>query len=124
GEAGQRPGGPGDVGAGQYLDDAGKRRRGADVDRLDAGVRPRAAQHRRVQHIGKVDVVDIAALPSEEPRILDPLDVLAAPLELLARLLPLAAGGGRRGLGDRVRQAASGSARWSSAARSTAAMMF
>src|SRR5262249_50301953 len=124
GEARQRPGGPGDVGAGQYLDDAWKRRRGADVDRLDAGGRPRAAPHRGVQHIGKVDVVDIAALPGEEARVLDALDALADPLELLARLLALAAGWDWHGLGDRIHHAASGSARWSSAARSTAAMMF
>src|SRR5215510_13783921 len=124
GEARQRPGRSGDVGTSQYLDDAGKSRRGADVDRLDAGVRPRAAQHRRVQHVGKVDVVDVAALPGQEAWVLDALDVLADPLELLTRLLALAARRDRRALDDRAHYTASETVRWSSAARSTAAMMF
>ena len=51
-EAGQRPGRRGNVSAGQYFDNARKRRSGARVDRLDLRVRPRAAQHRSVQHVG------------------------------------------------------------------------
>jgi hypothetical protein len=101
-----------------------KSRRGGDVDGLDAGVRPRAAKHRRVQHVGKVDVVDVAALPGQEAWVLDALDVLADPLELLTRLLALAARRDRRALDDRAHHAASETVRWSSAARSTAAMMF
>ena len=124
GEARQRPRRPGDVGAGQHLDHALERRCGADVDRLDAGVRARAAQHRRVQHVGQVDVVDVAALPGEQARILDALDALADPLQRLARLLALAARRDRRALDGRAHHAASAIACWSSAARSTAAMMF
>ena len=126
-ETRQWPGGLGNVGAGQNLNHARQCRRGGDIDRLDAGVGARAAQHRRVQHVGKVDVVDIAALPCQQSRILDALNALADPLQLLARLLALTAGRNRRRrLDDRVHHAASlcAATRSSSAARSTATMMF
>jgi hypothetical protein len=54
----------------------------------------------------------------------DALDVLADPLQRLARLLALAARRDRRALDGRAHHAASAIACWSSAARSTAAMMF
>ena len=53
GEARQRPGFLGRILAGDHGDDAGQRQRRALVDRLDAGVRVRASQHRRVRHVGQ-----------------------------------------------------------------------
>src|SRR5262249_4219926 len=117
GEARQRPGRSGDGGASQKLDDHGESRPGAGGGRAHAGGGPRAAQPRRVQHVGKVDVVDVAALPGQEAWVLDALDVLADPLELLTRLLALAARRDRRALDDRAHYAASETVRWSSAAR-------
>ena len=43
---------------------------GGRVDRDDAGVRERAAQHRAVQHPGQRDVVDVGALAADEARVL------------------------------------------------------
>ena len=43
---------------------------GESVDRDDAGVRVRAAQHRAVQHARQVHVVHIQALAADEPLVL------------------------------------------------------
>jgi hypothetical protein len=59
------------VGAGDHRVDALERQRPAGVDCGDAGVRVRAPDERRVQHAGKVDVVDEAAASREQPRVLD-----------------------------------------------------
>jgi hypothetical protein len=43
---------------------------GRRVDRDDARVRERAAQHGAVEHAGQVDVVDVVALAADEARVL------------------------------------------------------
>ena len=63
GEAGQRPGLPRGLVAGDHGGNAGQRQRRALVDRSDAGVRVRTAQYCRVRHIRQRDVVDKAAAP-------------------------------------------------------------
>ena len=54
----------------------GERERGARIDAREARLGVGAAQHRRVQHARKVDVVDEARPPGEQTRILPPLDRL------------------------------------------------
>ena len=49
----------------------GDRIRGTGVDALDAGVRHRAAQHLHVQHARQCDIVDVVALATDEPVVLD-----------------------------------------------------
>ena len=60
-------------------DHARERRRLARVDADDARVRVRAAQDRRVRHARQLDVVDVAPLPAQEPRVLDAVEALAEP---------------------------------------------
>ncbi len=120
GETGQGPGDLGDVGAGHDQGHARQRLCPADIDRLDARVRVRAAQCCRVQHVRQHDVVDVAALAGQEARVLDPLHALADPAEVAARLLALPA---RRDAGAGGHSAASRTGVMSSAARRIAAMM-
>jgi hypothetical protein len=44
------------------------------VDRLEARVGKRAADDVQVQHAWKLDVVHVASLPADEPRVLLALD--------------------------------------------------
>ena len=48
----------------------GQRQRRRGVDRDDPGVGERAAQDRAVEHPGQRDVVEVAALAADEPRVL------------------------------------------------------
>ena len=54
-------------------------RQHAGVDRLDAGVRMRTAQHCGMHHRGQMNVVDVSAVPRQQPRVLDPLHRAADP---------------------------------------------
>ena len=45
------------------------------LDPEDPGVREGAAQERGVEHAGKLEVVDVAAAPGEDARVLDARDV-------------------------------------------------
>ncbi len=124
GEARERAGRLGYVLAGQDRHDARKSRGGADIDREDARMSVRAPEHGGMQHIGQVDIVDVASLPGEQARIFHALDAFAYPFQLLAGPFTLPAGWNGRALLDRGHHAASSWARSSSAARSTDAMMF
>ncbi len=42
-------------------------------------MRVRAAHDRRVRHVLELDVVEVAALAAQEPRVLDAVDALAEP---------------------------------------------
>ena len=79
GEAGQRSGLLGGLGAGHHQHHARQRFGPAGVDALDARVRVRASQHRGVGHVGKDHVVDVLAAPGQQPRVLDALHALADP---------------------------------------------
>ena len=68
--------------AGHHDDDAGKLGGTRRVDRVDLGVRERAAQDRHVQHVGQDDVVDVVALAADEPLVLLALDAAAEPFGL------------------------------------------
>ena len=70
GEAGKEPGLLRRLLAGDHGDNSGQRLGRALVDRPDARMRVRAAQRRRMRHIGQHDVVDEAAAPGQEARIL------------------------------------------------------
>jgi hypothetical protein len=56
--------------AGDHRAHLGMGERGGGVDRDDARVRERAAQHRAVQHPGQDDVVHVGALAADEARVL------------------------------------------------------
>ena len=97
GKARQRPGLARRLLAGDHRGDAGQRRGRALVDRLDAGVRMRAAQHRGVRHVRQRDVVDKAAASDEEARVLLAQHARADDIEPLIRPLLLAAGRAAKG---------------------------
>ncbi len=59
-------------------------KRGGGIDRDDAGVRERAPQDGAVQHPGQRQVVDVAALPADEPRVLLALERPVAHVSPLA----------------------------------------
>jgi hypothetical protein len=78
--------------AGDDRDHAGERLRRRGVDRIDPGVRQRAAQDRHVQHAGQLDVLDVVAPALQEPGVLLALDALSQPalrLRLSGHLAPL-----------------------------------
>ena len=60
------------VGAGQDQQHAGHLQRGRGVDRHDAGVRVRRAQHEAAGLVGQGEVVRVAAAAGQQPRILEP----------------------------------------------------
>ncbi len=60
--------------SGDDRDDALDRLRARGVDRVDAGVRERAAQELQMEHPGQHDVVEVVALAADEAGILEPLD--------------------------------------------------
>ncbi len=62
---------------GEHRHDARRRPRGRAIDRPDAGVRMIAAPERDVQHARHLPVVDEAAEPGEEARVLGALDARA-----------------------------------------------
>ena len=68
-ERGHRPDVLQRLGAGEDADHAGQRPRGARVDRADAGVGVRAAQHGGVQHAGHHDVADVARASGQQLRV-------------------------------------------------------
>ena len=55
---------------------AGERERGAGIDAREARLGVWASQHRRVQHLRQVNVIDEARAPGEQPFVLAPLDRL------------------------------------------------
>ena len=119
GKARQRPGFLRRLLAGDHCGHAGQRQRRALVDRLDAGVRMRAAQHRRVRHVRQRDVVDEAAAADQEARILLAQHARADDIEPLVRPLLLAAGGRRKDFAGFRHQRTAFSPRINSTARST-----
>ena len=62
----------GDVGAGQHGEHARRRLRLGGVGARDPGMRVRRHHHNAVGLEGQVDIVDIAAAPGDEARILQP----------------------------------------------------
>jgi hypothetical protein len=78
-EAGQRARLRGSLGPGHHEQHAGQRPGLAYVNADDSRVGVRAAQHGGVGHIRHRHIVDIFAAPREQPRILDPLHILADP---------------------------------------------
>ena len=83
-----RPGNLLRVFAGHDQNHTGERFRLRGVDAFDPRVRPVAAQHCRMRHLGHDDVVDVLPMAGEQARVLDALQVLADPLvRLLWRLL-------------------------------------
>ena len=68
--------------AGQHQVHAGDVPGPAGVDRLDPGVRQRAAQDLHVQHAGQHDVVGVVALAADEAVVLDALAARAQPADL------------------------------------------
>ena len=82
--------------AGEHQVHAGDLPRPAGVDRLDPGVRQRAAQDLHVQHAGQHDVVGVVALAPDEAVVLDPLAARAQPADLdlvqCAHVTPSSAG--------------------------------
>jgi hypothetical protein len=60
-------------------DDPGQLARTRRVDRVDLGVRERAAQDRHVEHVRELDVLDVGAAADDEARVLLALDALAQP---------------------------------------------
>ena len=98
------------IGAGHHAENARERLSLAHVDGDDPGMGMGAAQHRRVRHLGHVDIVGINAFADEEARVLHPLHALADPLQVAARLLPLPALGDMAALAhgpsSRIRRAA------------------
>ena len=70
-EAGRLP-----VGAGEDEEHAGRSLGGGDVDRPDARVRVRRAQHIAERHARQHHVADIAAAALDQPRILEPRHAL------------------------------------------------
>ena len=60
--------------AGDDRDDALDRLGAGGVDRVDAGVRERAAQELQVEHSRQHDVVEVVALAADEAGVLEPLD--------------------------------------------------
>ncbi len=80
---------PGEVVLGEELtgddgDDARELGRSRRVDRVDLGVRERAAQDRHMQHVRELDVLDVVAAARDEARVLDALDASAQPALVLA----------------------------------------
>ena len=78
-EGRQRRGAFGDVLAGDDADDPRERLGLRRVDGDDLRVGVRAPEHRRVEHPGQFDVVEVAALTPEEAWILDAVQALAQP---------------------------------------------
>ena len=70
-----------DVLARQDAHDAGESLGLRGVDALDASVRVRAALDRCVQHVRQRDVIDIAALATQEARVLNTIDALPNPAQ-------------------------------------------
>src|SRR5262249_34922234 len=68
---------PVELRTGEHRDDARHARRDRRVDRGDAALRDVAADECCVQQAGDDDVVDVAAAPGEEPRVLMAGDALA-----------------------------------------------
>ena len=68
--------------AGQHQVDPGDIPGLAGVDRLDPGVRQRAAQDLHVQHARQGDVIGVIALTADEAVVLDPLAAGAQPADL------------------------------------------
>jgi hypothetical protein len=62
------------VGVSEDRADAGKRSRLRNIDTLQARMCVGAAEERRVQEAGNLDVVDKLPLPPQQRPILDPLD--------------------------------------------------
>src|SRR5204863_4896389 len=61
-------------GAREHGDDTGSRRRRIDIDAPDDGVSVRAAYERDVDHARQRDVIDVAAAPREQARIVQTLE--------------------------------------------------
>ena len=61
---------------------AGDLQRALGIDRLDARVGKRAADDVQVEHARKLDVVHVAALPADEPRVLLALDGMTHPSDV------------------------------------------
>jgi hypothetical protein len=68
------------IGVDEHGVDPGHGQRGALVDAADFRVSVGTAHERRVQHAGKLDVVDVTAFPAEQRGVLLALDGSAKPL--------------------------------------------
>jgi hypothetical protein len=56
----------------QHADHAGQRERLGRIDAADARVRVRGHDHRAVQHVRQLDIVDVPRAPGEKALVLDP----------------------------------------------------
>ena len=92
GKARQRCGLPRRLLAGDHRDDAGQGLGRALVDRADARVGVRAAQHRGVRHVRQCDVVDEAPASGKEARVFLAQHARADDIEPLIRPLLLPSG--------------------------------
>jgi hypothetical protein len=100
------------VGAGVDGDDARHRDGGAAVDRADAGVRVRRAQHHEVQVAGERHVVDVPAGAGDERGVLDAAHRVAA---AVAAGVDVGGGGRSHGSGlgwGQAREPSSAAAAW------------
>ena len=101
-----------EVGAGVDGDDARHRDGGAGVDRADAGVRVRRAQHHEVQVAGERHVVDVPAGAGDERGVLDAAHRVAA---AVAAGVDVGGGGRSHGSGlgwGQAREPSSAAAAW------------
>ena len=80
-----------EVGAGEHGDHAGQLPGGGDVEGRDRPAGDVAAHERHVEHAWHDDVVDVRAVPGDQPGILAPLHAL--PDEAVAARRPVGGGG-------------------------------
>ena len=83
-----------EVGAGEHRDHAGQLPGGGDVEGRDRPAGDVAAHERHMEHAGHDDVVDVRAVPGDQPGILAPLHALTD--EAVAARRPV--GGGSAGM--------------------------